>query len=289
MKTQLLCSIAICLLTLSCTKEKNINSENDQKYDVNFNLSTFSQEIVNLKSAKSLSDNIGYLYYFVYNNGGLLVSSKTQTSSDSTFGHISDKLLNGSYTILFVGGKNKCFIQNNDNLTNVYCSNNYVGFDSFYKLINITISNSNISQSVSLDRNVNYLEAIIIDTVPNNAAKISMYISDFGGGFRFIDGSTYVWNANIIDKLVGISDIGEPNFKIGTFMFPPYESFTVNLRCYDSSNTLLADKIINSVVCIKNKRTILTGKLFDGIGGGNASFTVTVNPTFDNDSIKVSF
>jgi len=80
---------------------------------------------------------------------------------------------------------------------------------------------------------------------------------------------------------VGTTDVGATNFTLGFFVLNTIDPLIVNIRAYDADNNVIAAKKVSNVTCVKNKKIILKGKLFDGIiTPPSQSFSITVNDTF---------
>ena len=269
------------MLLSSCSKE-DTPKPTDLKHDIKFTVSPFSQEITDISYAKSLSTSIGYLEYIVYNSSGAKVNRISQTSADANFGVIADQLSSGTYTVIILGTKDAPNICDD---VNGECRNVYTNtYDSFYKKFTITVDKENITQNVVLDRIVSYLEAVITDAIPSNAKKIIVNIENEYNNFWFFYGEDGCGGTKVIaniEKAVGTTDIGTTNFTLGSFVLNTKDPLVVNIRAYDADNKVIAEKKVTNVACVKNKKIILKGKLFDGTTAPqSASFSITVNDTF---------
>lgn len=279
MKKFVLGILSACLLLSNCSKD-DAPKPTDLKHEVKFTVSPFSQEITDISYAKSLSTSIGYLEYIVYNSSGVKVNRISQKSSDTNFGVIADQLSSGTYTIIILGTKDTPNISDD---TNKDCANVYgKTCDSFYKQLTIKVDKENISQNIVLDRIVSYLETVITDAIPSNAKKIVLNIENESGSFFLLGGGEPGRNGFVnIEKVVGTADVGTTNFTLGTFILNTIDPLIVNIRAYDADNKVIAAKKVSNVTCVKNKKIILKGKLFDGITTPpSQSFSITVNDTF---------
>lgn len=289
MKRTILVILSACMLLSGCSKEDTPNPT-DLKHDVKFTVSPFTQEITDISYAKSLSTSIGYLEYIVYNNSGAKVNRISQTSTDPNFGVITDQLSSGTYTVIILGTKSAPNICDD---ANGECRNVYTNiYDSFYKKLTITVDKENITQSVVLDRIVSYLETVITDAISSNAKKITLNIENEYNNYWFFYGEDGCGGAKVvanIEKVIGPTDIGTTNFTLGSFVLNTIDPLVVNIRAYDADNKVIAEKKVTNVVCVKNKKTILKGKLFDGTTTSKSgSFSITVNDTF-SDPTTITF
>lgn len=279
MKLRILGILSACLLLFSCSKEEAVKP-NEIKHEVKFTVSTFSQEITDISYAKALNTSIGYLDYIVFNSSGAKVNRISQTSADANFGVVSDQLSAGTYTVIIVGSKNPISIGLENSLNGIGVVFSQHVYDSFYRKVTITVGNENIAQNITLDRFVSYVELVLTDAIPANAKKIVLNIeNDHQSYFLSSESSSGVIIFNT-EKVVETAAIGTTNFTMGTFVLNTKDPLTINIRAYDVDNKIIAEKKVTNVTCVKNRKTILTGKLFEGTTPSSASFTVSVNDTF---------
>lgn len=283
-------------------------------YPVSFSLSAFSQKQsgfgltptsklrVNGLSP-SLKDTIDVLYYNVYEPATRKVIRQfTQYSTAAGFGAIKDSIAAGSYVITIAGGKTGLLSSALNNLYN-YDSNGTsslsdVNFfysstlsyplmtawnDTFYKQFNMDVPAATAGvQQVSLDRIVSQVQVNLTDTIPANVASIDVVISNDYNSTEIIptDSTTSYTIENFPYQAkytapVAVSQRGQPNFQITTYTINYFTPFTVTLNAYDAAGNRVAFKTITNVTCVKNMRTVLTGKLFNGTV--TTGFGVTAN------------
>lgn len=283
MKLQILGILSACLLLFSCSKEEAANP-NEVKHQVKFTVSPFSQEITDISYAKALSSSIGYLEYIVFNSSGTKVNQVSQASTDQNFGTFADQLSADTYTIYFVGTKQKTnhiSTSLSDGCSVYYDLTQMPIYDSFYKKLTLTVGKDNITQDVVLDRFVSYLEVVLTDAMPTYVKKVVVNIENESSNFSLStgDASSGANNTNF-EKVTATTDAGKTGFTLGNFILNTKDPLTVNIRAYDVDNKIIAEKKVTNVTCVKNKKTILTGKLFGGTTPSSASFTVSVNDAF---------
>lgn len=283
MKFKNLAILMACFLMFSCSKDETVETK-EVKRDIKFNVSSFNQEITDISYTKSLGETVGYLNYMVFNSSGSLVKEVTQTKSDANFGVISDQLAAGSYTIIFIGTKQKPNHINTTSLNenSIYYTQDLASiYDSFYKKVVITVDKNNIAQNVVLDRFVSYVEVVLSDVMPSYVKKVNVNIENEASFFYFNSGETsnFFFSANF-EKEVTTADVGKPNFTVGNFSLNTKTPLTINIKAYDVDNKVIAEKKVSNVICMKNRKTILTGKLIEGNSPSSASFTISLNSAF---------
>jgi hypothetical protein len=307
-----------------CSCKKEHFSNNVQKtYKVQFNISGFTQTTIGSNAAKkpvtlalntdtsvAAYSSITAIVYAVYDSNGNQVRLIKQDSSSANFGTISDNLPTGNYTVLLAGGGNNLTLYNS-----VYSANqigpfsstdityfsfvSYLGNltpwgshllpwkDTFFKMFPLTISNSNLNQTVALSRIVGQLEVNINDALPANAKtfiiKINKEIFAYSASKTTPDPQTAYVLADT--AAIPASAIGTNSFKIYSLIGNTNSLFNVTISCYDASNLLIQQATVDSVNCIANERTILSGNLF----GSSDSFTMSLNAAWNPTTINVPF
>jgi hypothetical protein len=291
MRLKLLGILSVCLLLLSCSKDETV-APNDEKHAVTFTVSPFSQQITDITNTKALNESIGYLNCLIFNSSGTMVKQISQVSTNANFGVIADQLNSGCYTIYFLGTKkqpNHINTTSSDGCEIYYDLSQEPIYDSFYKKVILTVEKNSIAQNVVLDRFVSYVEVVITDVMPSYAKKVVMNIENEYCIFKFNTGETSSIPTPVnSEKMVASTDMGKANFTTGTFVLNTYNPLTINIKVYDVDNKIIAEKKVSNVTCIKNRKTILSGKLFDGIGPSSTSLTVSLNSNF-TEPLNVTF
>jgi hypothetical protein len=303
MKKAILFSLMACLLLFSCKKEHSAAIKPVQKtYQVNFTVSgsgqqltgsTGKQQVNSLKTDAqiSIAGYMDILYYYVLNSSGTVVHILQQDSTQTNFGTISDNLPAGSYTIIMVAGK-KGLVYNNATPTGentaflIYYDlvNGVTPWeDTFYTKFSLTVTNSNINQSVTLSRVVGELETKILDTIPTTAN--SLVISVNNEDFEIIVPDWKPYNAKVFTDSIVLAPAakGKANFTVDNIIGNTFAPFTVTIKCYDNTNKLIGNVVVNGVTCQQNTRTILSGKLFGsgtGINVGLGGWKTPININF---------
>ena len=298
MKKTVFFSIMASLLLFSCKKEhKNAPAPEQKTYQVNFNVSGFTQQIVGstgnklqtnslqTNSVTALGASSDFLYYRVYDSTtGAIVHQTVQDSSMANFGSVVDYLPAGKYIFVFVACKP------NVTLNNYGMPNAGMTFgpglsswsDTFYKSDTLTVSTGNINQNITLKRVVGQLTIKLNDIFPANASKINIFVSEELNAFSFATsnwatgGHTVQLNFN---SIIADSLKVKSGYKRSIFMMNDFRPFTVTVTCYDSANKVLVQSVIPNVVVQWNTQTILTGNLFGSGAGFHVGLTLPWNPT----------
>ena len=261
----------------------------------------------------SLTDNhVSTICYAVYDSLGNNVHNITQLSTDANFGILTDNLRAGNYTVILAAGQTGLSIgldPANTTTTTSKISTDIVSYgdeypidlpgkDIFYKKLSLTVTNTDASQSVNLDRITSRLTVDIEDAIPANAKYI---VLTFIGApaFKYYVGTSTAGAGNtttfsVIDTIT-VAKIGTTNNKLTTILLSPPSAFSVNLMCGTGIGsppgiTVIAQKTIPNVTCQPNTQTILTGNLFGGAGAPvTGGFSLTIDTSWNSTPITKSF
>jgi len=172
--------------------------------------------------------------------------------------------------------------------------------DTFFESFSINVGSQNIQQEVTLERITGKLEINILDEIPANANRISFKIYDAATGFSLSpfkvggktdymdEGEDSEYPENVPSGLLlKDSDKGKTNYKYTKFLYGADQPVRVKIQCFDASGNMIAIKNIPNVRIYKNKRTILSGKLFGTTQ--QTGFTVSVNSDWDPATLEVPF
>lgn len=304
----LICAFA--LILSGCSKEE-IASPNDEKlYPVTFNVSTFSKQIVpmaSLKTAKeinastsskTLSEAVQHLNYGVYNETGIKVNEKESSATNPGFGKIEDSLPQGRYTVVVLGTKRSRKILPSTLDEFYFLSHTSDGGDDvFFQQTVIEVKGAAINQSLQLSRKVGKVEIELSDKIPENIEEIVYTVkgvsslfhlrSNYGAYDNSIYKSNYYWSYN--------DEMGAPDYSqdFGLYFLLSYDEdavASVNVRAYDRNRNLVVDKTINDVPVGINKKTILTGRLFDDAGNSKGqAFSVSLDDKWNSNVNHINF
>lgn len=296
-------AILAAMLLFSCKKDKPAKPDNSGKlYTVNFKVNSFSQvlEPIGKSSADkklladgdSLALKINSILYRLYTTNGTLIKQKTSISSAKEFGTLLDSLAAGNYTAVIMGFKGAYTIQEpNTVLPDVNTS-------LFYKKINFTVSNQNLNQQVALERMNAGLQIILTDEGPISSSVLQYRatVNDYQAFSIFNYTPVTVPNETRIITLK--KDKGNFNggtFDLGTSVSILNTTGPVTVTIWAASNlggnVIYAQKTLNNVMFYRNKKTILTGKLFSNDPGatGGTGFTTSLKTEFEPDTLKTNY
>lgn len=309
MKKSLLLSFAFILLIFwGCKKDhgKPGTNTDGKLYNIKYNFTgltdalqqTSGKTVVNslqTNTAPSTPDYLTRLYYLVYNSNGKLINQVSVASDSSKFATLTDKLAAGTYDVFFVASHGDLVFSMNLGYTGknyfFYGSGNnpsYQWDDTFFKAVTLTVSNADINQNVSLDRIVGQLQVNIEDNIPSNAAKLKLTITPEYGTYTFLPHSadtTFALtnpssgssSATSVTYNIPDASKNQPNFKASDILINTVKPFSVVIACLDAANNVIATTTVNNITCQKNRRTILSGKLF----GSNTGFDPVLNNSWD--------
>lgn len=150
----------------------------------------------------------------------------------------------------------------------------------------ITVTTHDIQQNYTLNRIVGQLVINIEDAMPANAAGIDVGLSEEYMGLSLNDlQPNQLIYLNTLGLPVSSDELGKTNTQFTHFIINTVTPMDVSITCYDASNNTIATKTINGVQFTKNEKTILTGKLFDGV----QTTGVKINPSLASRSAVVHF
>ncbi|WP_207536305.1 hypothetical protein [Desertivirga arenae] len=273
-KTLPLLSLALVLVLFACKKSSKSEAQPEEKlYPVTFSASEFEQTTkgISTVSADSAKSYLKNLHYVVFNSSGTFVRSMQQDSALANFGTIRDSLPAGTYKILVSGSPVRYGLSLNSGTYSQGFFNRANG-DYFSKEIPLTVSGP-VSQNITLDRITGKLTVQFKDAIPSNVTRLVFRLVDD----RLADfDQTFFGSVEERSSDIKSSDRLTSNYTYSTFILYTGNAFSLNIRAYNSSNSLVVDKTVNNVTVTKNKETIVTGKLFDTINH-DGGFTIFVN------------
>lgn len=292
MKKYLLLMLVGFVFLFSCKKDHSKGTNpTGQKYTVNFTVSdvvkaTASANKLRVNSAAdTFKKYIKNLRYLVYDSSSQLVRQINQDTTTSNFGNISDGFAPGTYNVVFIANATY-FIGSQPTGTYGFTGSLlYSGL--FYKSIPLTVSNSNISLPITLDRLNAQVQIKATDIVPAVLDSIKFKFSSFDGVYTSIDGTfTDNLSPRIFTHVFTAAEKGMSNFVFAVNYFNTVRPFSITVTRYGKSITA-PPIIINNVTCVQNKITILTGKLFQfsSITNQNAGFQISFDPDWGNDQL----
>ncbi|SHM17693.1 hypothetical protein [Mucilaginibacter sp. OK098] len=331
MKKFLFGLILVCIMLVSCKKDHSKDhgtstTTHKVAFNVGFSKSTGAFETSNLKTNglkenaadTALTNHADVLYFAVYDSNGGNITTVKQLSTDPGFGSYTDNLASGTYFLVVAAGGNNLIVSGDkakyvdvprklstdvlaygfdEDINNGYLSWHPFTDDTFYKKITLNVTNTDINQSISLDRITSKLVVNIEDALPANAK--TMYVLTNPSDKFYIGsgtGSISEGNNEIISP-VSAAQIGTTNFKLAQ-LFLTSAPFSVNVYCsslpppppYTNIPNIIANKNISNVTGQPNKVTLLSGSLFGGTTThSTGGFTVSVDTTWNAIPITKSF
>ena len=302
-----------CIVLASCKKDHSKDNNPTAKLQkVTFRLGlvkstgafqTNSLHVNSTTPDTSVTNYMDVLYYMVFDAQGNSLHNITQSASDTAFGHYTDNLAPGTYTVAIAGGKSGLVIKPG-NLSHQYIyyqaitwEFNYpvpVPFDkdAFFYRGTLTVGSTAATQNISLSRIVSKLVVNINDAIPNNATKAGVGLNYNANTYLVGDGSTGEY---IVDAILGFgeyrgytfdvksTDWGKTNYQMSTLFLPPSSPIPVTIYV-STPTTILGQKVLSNVTGQPNKVTLLSGNLFGGSGGGG--FQVAVDTAWNTPVVK---
>ncbi|MGF7039507.1 hypothetical protein [Mucilaginibacter lappiensis] len=304
--------LLVCFFAFSCKKDHRSGTDPDIKtYDIKFNLSDSTQLITNATGHKIkvngvktnatpipiTNDYFKSIRYVVYGAAGNVFRALNIDSTASNFGTISDKLPAGTYTIGIGAGKAGLksilgYPAVGSDYQYYYADNNnsnaavFPWGDTFVGKFKITVQ-GDINQTVTLSRIVGQLEVNIEDAIPANVKTIVVTVNKDYYYYAFGAEQPNYSGLSTLTTVVPDAVKGTTNFKVDNIICNTITPFSVTITAYDANHKSVgAGVTVTNVICEKNRRTILSGKLFNGLVNNN--FSIGIND-WDPDPINVEY
>ena len=211
---------------------------------------------------KQLTD----LWVLDYVDGALAQDAIHQTSADSDFGTPTLNLAVGSHHVYFIASRGKTPTLDTDSHTLTFGSVS----DTFYKDYEINVTGtSNGSRTVTLDRCVTKLTAVITDEIPTGAATFHITPTAWHYGIDYVSGNpTAATASQTITINIPSSEIGVTGEHLNIFGFSADDEWTTDiaLDCKTSGGDILGTATIAAAPFQLNRITIYSGPLFSAEG-----------------------
>ena len=277
---QLLMAVAVCLTMTACEKAIEVE-ELGQQTEVELPDGTVAKTKKFTFTMKGdFSDDWkttrGYLaadgrdmtdvWVLDYMNGQLVQQLHQGDNTADDFGKPQMSLAYGSHHVYFVASRGTGADMNvgEHRLTWEKVS------DTFYKdyAINVT-GTSNGSRTVTLDRCVTKLTAVITDEIPTGAATFNITPTAWHYGIDYVSGNpTAATASQTITINIPSSEIGFTGERLNIFGFSADDEWTtdVAIDCKTSTGTILGTATITDVPLKQNRITTFSGPLFSAEG-----------------------
>jgi hypothetical protein len=295
MNKKLLLVPMVLLSLLSCSKE-TIDQTDQKGYDVTFNVNSLDVTVGDItpqtqtrtltRAETALSDKVHSLAYYIFDSDSKLYATGTSSFVPGTdpvpegFGSFKIKLAAGTYHALFIGlgnGKGYCHFINEDKQFN---SNTYIDMkdqEMYYYCSDITINQNTNSYSVDLPRISAMLQVNITDDVTSDVGSVTISVDQQNKWKCAMGEKDYKENVSYTyDAILGSSKMET----FSCYVFAP-QTNNVTITVYDKQKAVLLTKTLQ-VQFYRNRKTIISGKLFGSIGARD--MTVTVSDQWGDDN-----
>jgi hypothetical protein len=300
--------LLVCFFAISCKKDHPASgTDPDVKtYNVKFNLSDFIQSVehstghkikvngikTNATPIPITNDYFKSIQYVVVEASGRIIRTFSIDSAASNFGVVSDKLPAGTYTVGIAAGQSgfksltSVETPNADGYRYFYNFNYPQWGDTFFSKFKITV-NGDIDQNVTLSRIVGQLQINIEDAIPANVKTIVVIVNKDYFYYYYNTGKLDYSDLATLTTVVPDSAKGTVNFKASNIICNTITPFSVTITAYDANHKSVgAGVTVTNVTCEKNRRTILSGKLFNGLASN--TFSIGIND-WDPDPITITY
>lgn len=220
------------------------------------------------------------LWVLDYPNGATQPSAVIhQTSDDDDFGSPTLNLAVGSHHVYFIASRGQGATLDTESHTLTFSR----VLDTFYKDYAVDVAGtSNGSRTVTLDRCVTKLTAVITDEIPTGAATFNITPTAWHYGIDYVSGNpTAATASQTITINIPASEIGVTNESLNIFGFSADDEWTTDiaLDCKTSGGDILGTATIAAAPFQRNRITIYSGPLFSAEG----LTTVSLSTTWDTE------
>jgi hypothetical protein len=274
MKNLLILSSLLVVLFLGCKKTEDQSYTPDEKtYSVTFDASTLTTHLQDYSKAGNSVSELGdtlknycrKLNYHLFRADGTYLRTIWQQEGmgQGVTGIVKDDLVAGSYIALFIGYEGAFIGENPTDLPNLFMETWYIFWPGVYmKRIDFTVSNSNIVRNVRMTRVTGAVDVNIEDALPVNAARITLEAIDDVKNLYFVDSTRNTFHKKYQEFTISADQKGQTNTRFVMNVINTFKPFTLVIKCQDKFGGVLSQKVVNNVMCYKNRKTMLSGKLF---------------------------
>ena len=217
---------------------------------------------------------VTFLTLAFYASNGTAVYKQTQNRDDDatydTFGEFSTSLPLGSYTMVVVanGGNN---VPTLTSATSATYGENVVG-DTFVKSQEMNITSTEaVNLDATLDRIVSCIAVVSSDGRTDEAKKLRITTTTGSRSFNPTTGLATV-NSGIVATITHPEAVGTVT-KSASLLFLAADEQTadVTIETLDENNNVLFSKTVSDVPLKRNRRTVLTGAMYQATAAGTFS------------------
>jgi|GEM_PF-2278396 len=323
---KLLFLLGCAVLISACKKNAEPDTPTGQntKYPTTFKVADFTFNNITIPTTGSnsvvpLQEVFTNLYFLIFDSNGKVISRLEQQSNGTdslfritsnarklvttkfTYGTITDSLVVGKYTLVAVGGRYRLMF--NPDVYPAPGTDLFPATDLLQTGINFgeagmtestyvykgefQVRESASEHRITLDRIGGLLEIKIEDAMPSNTYTIAANITTEFANYNL--GGSLPWKGG-----TGTSFIADPidwrgiaGFTMSKYMLNTVIPFEVELVAIQKGGNQIARKKISPVFIETNKKTILSGKLFDGMAA--SGFNVSIDKSWMPNTTVVKF
>jgi uncharacterized protein YcfL len=247
--------------------------------------------------------------------GALGITGLREYTTTDPYNIITDSLAAGTYTVVLAATSNENGIGINDNDSQldfgiaiysllpqavVYAGQGLDAIprsqDLFFSKSTLVVGDQNVTSNVTMNRVVGQLEVDLQDAVPANVAYIYIGRQNEDGGY-LINTGTSAYADEFVDDFGALFDpdfdtitsteTGKTGLLLYRYIWNTATTVNIVLEAHDKYNNVLFTKTISNVQFYKNRKTILTGKLFNNTS--TAQFSITANQAWGPDAPTINF
>lgn len=278
------------MLLCGCSKQE-LPENKANEIPITFNVSTLNVDTQPMSRTASsgtvLGDVVNSISYYIFDSRSKLVSYGVSAFKPGVdpipdgFGTIRVKLMPGEYkVIIYALGKGRGYFNINGINDGLNAESHFLMADKevFYFTDNMTVGTSTTDFNINLPRISSLLRINITDDLTPDVKKVVI-------GFHAYEKWSFmtpgIWELTNSSPRTYNATLGETKMEEFDYYVVRPQEMLVSIKILGVNELLLGEKKI-TVSLYENRRTIISGELFNTIG--NKDFTITVNDLWGEDN-----
>lgn len=280
--------LAICLLLTSCEKfvlDDTMSGSEKEACNVVLQVGNDVQEdfdIQNTQASRSMQpiSKICSKISCTFFDGETKVKNLKQTIDEEGFGTIKASLPKGNYQVVIIAhnGSGPATISTTEKVT---FSNNKLT-DTFYYYGTLSVGDEEVTEDISLKRNVAMFRLNIEGNIPASAKKIKFYYT--GGSSTFSPSTGYGCVNSRQTEIFDLKD-GQNVYEVYSFPHEESDALKMTITVLNGNEEELLHKELTNVPIKINHITSWTTELFSNVpdtGNTNNEYTLQADDEWDD-------
>lgn len=284
LKSTLACIVMLAICLTACEKPFAGEDEDVEENATvilqvsNFEQLPFASNYQQARTASNVSDFCTQISFVIYQNDER-VKYVNQKSSDTGFGKVGLNLEAGTYQVAVIAhsGEGSATTTNAEKIT---FKDNKVT-DTFCYYGQIEVGTTAQTYDLDLKRCVSLFRLIISDAMPTDVAKIKFYYTGGSSTLSAKTGYGSVQSKQTVNFSIDDSMKGKGcQFEVYTIPHEETDVLKLTVTAYNSSDSVLYEKVFENVPIQRNMITQYTGEFFSSVAN-TSSFSLTADNNWD--------